>query len=143
MRFELFVAAMLPLAAVAEPVTPAEDGATAAQVAVIRGKQIPIQSRHEQGVIVMRPERGSFMRETKRLAAEAEARDERAARREARETNLRLTSTLRTLENAAAAVQQQRHGYHFLVLAPANARSAADRRTARLPPVSTGTPPAP
>jgi len=143
MRFELLVAALLPLAAMAEPAMPTGDDVTAPQVAVIRGNQPPILSRHERGVIVMRPERGSFMRETARLAAEAEARDERAARQEAREVNLRLSSALRSLENAAAATQQREHRHHFLILAPANVRSAADRRPTRFPRVSTGTPPSP
>jgi len=143
MRFESFVVALIPLAAMAEPAMPAEDSAIAPQVAVIRGSQTPILSRREHGVIVMRPERGSFMRETMRLAAEAEARDERAARQEAREANLRLSSALRSLENAAVSVQQWQHRDHVLFLAPTISRGAANRMTPIRRPVSTKVPPTP
>jgi hypothetical protein len=140
MRFELVVVALLPLAAMAEPVTPAEDGVAAPQVAVIRGSQAPILSRHEQGVIVMRPERGSLMRETTRLAAEAEAREERAARQEAREVNLRLASALLALQVSAAAAQRRPHRHDWLIFTPAISRGAHGRMAPKLRPVPTRTP---
>jgi hypothetical protein len=71
--------ALLAVPAVAEP--PA-DGAGEASVTVLRGDRIRAEDgsrRLEQGVIVMRPAPGSFMRETARLAEKSGASDSPAA----------------------------------------------------------------
>jgi hypothetical protein len=93
-------------------------------VAVIRGSQTQVQGtpqkaagqrnqvaqptgQREAGVIVLRPVPGSFMRETARLAAEADAREERAARDEAREANRQTTRAMLAVEDAARAAEDE------------------------------------
>jgi hypothetical protein len=92
-------------------------------VVVIRGGQTQVQgvrqkvvgqrshatlsAQTEQGVVVMRPASGSFMRETTRLAAEADAREERAAHEEAREVNQQLGRTLQAVADAARAAEDE------------------------------------
>jgi len=108
-RVAIIIATVIPLTAMADTVI------------VNRGSQpqVPPGSQ-ENGVVVMRPAPGSFMRETTRLAAEAEARDERAAWEAAQEANVQLKDALRALGNAAEAVGrlQERH----YVVAPALVR---------------------
>ena len=103
----IIVATVLPLTALADTVI------------VIRGSepQLPPGSQ-ENGVVVMRPAPGSFMRETTRLAKEAEARDERAAREAAQEANVQLREVLRALENAADAVGTLQGAKRNYVVAP-------------------------
>lgn len=90
----------------------AADDAPGEPVALIRGSNIsaaPLTPRsapaaHGQTVVVMRPESGSFMRETTRLAHEAQAREERVAEEQARHTNRQLLDTLEAIERAAGTV---------------------------------------
>ena len=56
----------------------------------------------DTGVVVMRPAGESFMRETKRLAAEADAREQRAAIERAQEANRRLAEALDAAATAGA-----------------------------------------
>ena len=73
-------------------------------VAVIRGTD----TTHENdSVVVMRPAAGSFLRETTRLAAEADAREDRAAAKRARTADQRLAQALETLASAAYATQSR------------------------------------
>src|SRR5688572_17497840 len=58
--------------------SPAADNGPDQSVAVIRGGATSLPA-HDGSVIVMRPESGSFMRVTARLADEAQAREEREA----------------------------------------------------------------
>jgi hypothetical protein len=89
----IIVATVFPLTALADTVI------------VMRGSQAQVApGTQENGVVVMRPAPGSFMRETTRLAEVAEARDEQAARETAQEANVQLREVLRALENAADAV---------------------------------------
>jgi len=91
-------------------------------VAVIRGSSASAQrnaqavqpstqrtaiSTKDEGVVVMRPASGSFMRETSRLATEAEARERRAAAEEARALNRQAAEALESVKKAADAVQSQ------------------------------------
>jgi hypothetical protein len=103
----IIIATVLPLTAMADTVI------------VIRGSQpqVPPGSQ-ENGVVVMRPAPGTFMRETTRLANEAEARDELAAREAAREANLRLNGALRAAEDAANAVERQQRTMRYYIVAP-------------------------
>ena len=73
----------------------ANAGELAEDVAVIRGTDATV--RHDAGVVVLRPARGSFLRETTRLAADADAREERIAARQARESNRLLSEVLEAL----------------------------------------------
>jgi hypothetical protein len=141
----LLVATLLPLMAIADGSAPANDDRSDTPVIVIRGSQVQIQggtqkavkagkraapsSQQEGAVIVMRPASGSFMRGTTRLAAEADAREERAAQEEARETNLRLSEALRAVEDAAKAVQAQARSKRYLVVAPIGRGVAIDPKT--------------
>jgi hypothetical protein len=56
------------------------------------------RSTSESGVIVDRPNPAGFLRETSRLAAQAEANEQRAAQQQSREKDRQLTETLRALE---------------------------------------------
>jgi len=148
----LVVAIVLPLTAIADGPGHSSGGATDVSVTVMRGSQEQVQGapqkaggaghratppgRQEHGVIVMRPAPGSFMRETTRLAAEAEARDARAAREEARESNLRLTKALRAVQDAANAVQAQQRRKRYWILVPTVARGAIDHGTGKIHTVS-------
>ena len=114
---------LFPCATLADPPTnqPANDAD--GSVVVMRGSQTQVQgtpqkaarqrsrtnptARTDHGVIVMRPASGSFMRETTRLASEAEAREVRAAREAAREKDLQLIKTLRAVEDAAQAAEEE------------------------------------
>lgn len=94
-----FLVAMLALAA--GPAVMADD---AASVVVIRGNEIGSWSEsNSSSVVVMRPASGSFLRETTRLAAEAEAREERLARQRERDNSLEIARVLRALEATAYA----------------------------------------
>ena len=119
----LLIATVLPAVATGDPQTTAQSGPPGASTLVIRGTRqyhgergkpvgrpgpVARQSgQAELGVIVMRPAPGSFMRETKRLAAEAEARDARLAAEEAREADRQRTRALQAVEYAADAVAQE------------------------------------
>ena len=111
----LLSAAVIPFASQADPPAsqPADDDDGA--VVVIRGmrttvytppgaanaaKKAGAQPTADEAVIVHRGASGSFMRNTQRLAAEARARDERAAWEEAREANRRLIAELEAQEAA-------------------------------------------
>lgn len=61
----------------------------------------------ESGVLVMRPPRDSFLRETKRLAAAAEAREAGLASEAAEEQQRQLTRTLQAIEAAARAAEEE------------------------------------
>ena len=73
-------------------------------VVVIRGGEVGSWSdSNSSSVVVMRPESGSFLRETTRLAAEADAREERLARERERDTSLAIEEALRALQATAYA----------------------------------------
>ena len=115
----MIVATVLPLTAMADSPVSTGGNAPAVSVIVMRGNQR--QDRRgpqENGVIVMRPAPGSFMRETTRLATEAAARDERAAWEAAQEANLRLRATLMALQDAANAVEEQQRTQRYYFVAP-------------------------
>ena len=76
---------------------------TAGTVAVIRGTDTT--THPSSGVVVMRPPRDSFLRETTRLAAEADAREERAAAERAEDANRRLAAALESLAITAYATR--------------------------------------
>ena len=134
----LIVAAVLPLSAVADPPGQGTGSASDVPVIVMRGAQTQMPAgRQENGVIVMRPAPGSFLRETTRLAAEAEARDERAAREEAREANLRLMGTLQAVTNAANAIERQQRKKRYFIFAPTVHRRTIGHGTEKSPPAST------
>ena len=128
----LTVSIILSPTAIAGPADHGTGDATDASVIVMRGSQAQVPTgRQENGVIVMRPAPGSFLRETTRLAAEAEARNERAAREEARETNSRLVEALRAVEVAANTVERRRHSDRYLIFAPKFTRSVSGRGTGK------------
>ena len=56
----------------------------------------------DEGVVVMRPAGESFMRETTRLAIEADAREHRAAAERAQEANRRIAEALDAIATVAA-----------------------------------------
>ena len=117
------IGAVLPLTAMADSPAPTDGKAPAVSVVVMRGRQPPVPAGHpENGVIVMRPPSGSFMRETTRLATQAAARDERAALEAARQANVRLSETLRALEDAAHAAESQQRMQSYYLVAPSFAR---------------------
>lgn len=76
---------------------------TAGSVAVIRGSDTA--THPSNGVVVMRPPRDSFLRETTRLAAVADAREERAAAERAEDANRRLVEALESLAITAYATR--------------------------------------
>ena len=78
-------------------------GETAGTVAVIRGTETA--THPSSGVIVMRPRRDSFLRETMRLAAEADAREERAAADRAEDAHRRLSEAIESLAITAYATR--------------------------------------
>ena len=95
-----FLMAVLALAAAPAAVM-ADDTAS---VVVIRGGEVGSWSDSQSSsVVVMRPESGSFLRETTRLAAEAESREERLARQLERESGLEIAEALRALQATAYA----------------------------------------
>jgi hypothetical protein len=76
----------------------------AASVVVIRGGEVGSWSESQSStVVVMRPASGSFLRESTRLAADAEAREERLARERERETSFAIAEALRALQATAYA----------------------------------------
>src|SRR4029453_5928903 len=76
----------------------------AASVVVIRGGEVGSWSESQSStVVVMLPASGSFLRETTRLAADAEAREERLARERERETSFAIAEALRALQATAYA----------------------------------------
>jgi ABC-type phosphate transport system substrate-binding protein len=119
----LLIAGCLALAAKAAPPASKPSDSPDGPVVVIHGSQTQVQgapqkaagqrsratpaAQTEQGVVVMRPASGSFMRETARLSAEADAREERAAQEEAREVNQQLTRTLQAVADAARAAEDE------------------------------------
>jgi ABC-type phosphate transport system substrate-binding protein len=119
----LLIAGFLAPTAKADPPASRPSDSTDGPIVVIRGSQTQVQgaprkaagqrshatpvAQTEQGVVVMRPSSGSFMRETTRLAAEADAREERAAQQEAREANQQLTRTLQAIADAARAAEDE------------------------------------
>jgi hypothetical protein len=64
-------------------------------------------ARQENGVTVIRPAPDSFLRETRRLAANEEARAASVARDDAQATNRQLRETLEALEAAARAAEHE------------------------------------
>jgi hypothetical protein len=124
----------------------AADGQADDSVAVIRGSSTSTQrkqksakpstqrtatSTKDESVVVMRPASGSFMRETNRLAAEAEVREQRAAAEEARAVNQRAAEALEAAKKAADAVQSQPPGKHQ-VLVPLGHGIRIDPKTRQL-----------
>ena len=94
------------------------DGQGSPQNSVRPGSRAAPSDQQVDAVIVMRPAPGSFMRETGRLAAEAEVREEHAAREDAREANQRLSEAMAAVRSAAAAVEEQSREAHYVVVAP-------------------------
>lgn len=116
------IATALPVAsALAGPQETRSQADAAASVVVIRGteqqggpqksldhrKPPSTRSTSEYGVIVDRPDPAGFLRETGRLAAQAEAREQRAAQQQSLEKDRQLTETLRALEDAARAAENE------------------------------------
>jgi hypothetical protein len=81
---------------------PAAGAEPAEAVAVIRGTE---SITHHEDVIVMRPARGSFLRETTRLAADADAREARMAVREALDSSRLLSEVLEAVIASAYATR--------------------------------------
>ena len=128
----VIIATVLPLTAIADSPAPTDSNAAVASVIVMRGGESQVPPGHqENGVIVMRPPPGSFMRETTRLAKEAAARDERAALEAARQADLRLSETLRALEEAANGAERQQRMTSDYLVAPAFVRRGFAHRPAR------------
>jgi hypothetical protein len=97
----LYRSLVAALALAAGPAVLADDTAS---VVVIRGGDVGSWSDSQSSsVVVMRPASGSFLRETTRLAAAAEAREERLARERERETSLAIAEALRALQATAYA----------------------------------------
>ena len=120
----LLLAVLFPGATLADPPTTKPANDADASVVVMRGGQEQVQGapqtaagqrthaapptgQRQAGVIVMRPAPDSLMRETTRLAAEAEALETRSAREDARERDRQLTKTLRAVEDAARAAEEE------------------------------------
>lgn len=112
---------LLDASALADPQETKSQAHAEAPVLVIRGTEqqgsrqnspaprepSATRSTSESGVIVDRPNPTGFLRETSRLAAQAEAREQRAAQQQSREKDRQLTETLRALENAARAAENE------------------------------------
>jgi hypothetical protein len=112
---------LLGASALADPQETESRADAEAPVLVIRGteqqdarqkspaarKPAATRSTSESGVIVDRPDPAGFLRETGRLAAQAEANEQRAAQQQSREKDRQLTETLRALEDAARAVEDE------------------------------------
>ena len=112
---------LLGASALAEPQQAKSQADAEARVLVIRGteeqgvrqkspaarKPSATRSTSESGVIVDRPNPAGFLNETGRLAAQAEAREQRAAQQQSREKDRQLTEALRALEDAARAVENE------------------------------------
>lgn len=108
--------------------------APAESVVVIRGTDVSHQS---EGVVVMRPAEGSFLRETTRLAASADARERRAADKRARDADRRLASALETLASAAQATQSRfDDDYYHSHVWVMNSRPVPGGGNRTLPPVA-------
>lgn len=95
----------------------AADNTPNQSVAVIRGGDTS-QRAQDKSVIVMRPESGSFMRVTTRLADEAQAREERAAAEQAWETNQQVSEAFIAVEQAAEAVRDRPPEYYAIWVGP-------------------------
>jgi hypothetical protein len=78
------------------------------------------------------------MRETTKLALEAQAREERAAQEAAREANKQLAEALEAVESAAKAVQSQPQKKRYRVVAPVVGGGAVDPKTGKFYPAVTG-----
>ena len=112
---------LLGAAALADPQQTKSQAHVETPVLVIRGteqqgsrqefpaprKPSATRSTSESGVIVDRPDPAGFLRETGRLAAQAEAREQRAAEQQSRENDRQLAETLRALEDAARAAENE------------------------------------
>jgi hypothetical protein len=72
-------------------------------VVVIRGTNSTV--RPDASVVVLRPPRGSFLRETTRLAADADAREARMAVREALDSSRLLSEVLEAVIASADATR--------------------------------------
>ena len=95
----------------------AADNVPDQSVAVIRGGDTS-QRAQDKSVVVMRPESGSFMRVTTRLADEAQAREERAAAEQARETSQQISEALRSAAQAAVTVRDRPPEYYAVGVSP-------------------------
>src|SRR5262245_26953021 len=92
------------LATVTLEACPAAMADDTASVEVIRGGEVGSWTDSTSAsVVVMRPASGSFMREPSRLAAKADAREERLARLIERETGMNLAEALLALQATAYA----------------------------------------
>jgi hypothetical protein len=121
---------------------PAAGAEPAEAVAVIRGTE---SITHHEGVIVMRPARGSFLRETTRLAADADAREERIAAMQARESDRLLSQILGALIASAYATRYGATGdYGYPYVWMTGSQPPPRRSNITLAPVAgvpTGSPP--
>ena len=95
----------------------AADNVSDQSVAVIRGSHTSKQAKIGS-VVVMRPESGSFMRVTTRLADEAQAREERAAAEQAREASQQISEAFIAVEQAAEAVRDRPPEYYAIWVGP-------------------------
>ena len=112
-------------------------GETAGTVAVIRGTDTT--THPSSGVVVMRPPRDSFLRETTRLAAEADAREQRAAAERAVEAQRQLAEALESLAITAYATRSgmsdDRMHSHVWVTGSQRAPGRANRTLAPVAPM--------
>jgi hypothetical protein len=115
---------------------------TTGTVAVIRGTATT--THPSSGVVVMRPPGGSFLRETTRLAAEADARDERAAAERAQDANRRLADALESLAISAYATRSGMSGDYFhshvWLTGPQPVPGRVNRTLAPVAPMNSATP---
>jgi preprotein translocase subunit SecD len=109
----------------------ASDKTANESVVVVRGSHVQVQGgstqaakatklpanspQSDQNVAVLRPVPGSFMRETTKLAAAAQAREEQAARETALATNRQIAEALESVEEAAEAASEQSNKRRVIV----------------------------
>ena len=117
-------------------------GETAGTVAIIRGTDTT--THPSSGVVVMRPPRDSFLRETTRLAAEADAREQRAAAERAVEAQRQLAEALESLAITAYATRSgmsdDRMHSHVWVTGSQRAPGRANRTLAPVAPMRSSPP---
>ena len=90
----------------------------------------------DEGVVVMRPAGDSFMRESKRLAAEADAREQRAAYEWAQEANRRLAEALDAAATAVARLSGLTNDSDYRYVWVTGPLPAPGRTNVTLPPVA-------
>ena len=90
----------------------------------------------DEGVVVMRPAAESFMRETKRLVAEADLREQRTAIERAQEANRRLAEALAVAATAVARRSGLTNDSDYRYVWVTGLRPASGRANGTLSPVA-------